>query len=245
MLEERQDFNAIMQRLYEATETKTQQQLATILEVQQSSISDSKRRESIPDSWLITLLTKKNINPLWVLDGTEPKFQSNDNETPLFLASNASSQNPPSSLQEVRSIPTSPCLRFPIYSFYYSGQLDEENNKIFDIEDYFYLSKPFYKEDTQIFRLDNKSMEPSIMQNSLIFVDSIDKRLTNGEIYLFCLPGEGMNVSRIFTKSQMKDSTERILELVPENKLFPPSTLLYSEANDYVIGRIYSIFNIL
>ena len=67
-------FEARYNRLLEATGCKTQVELGEFLKIRQSSVSDAKSRNAIPSDWLITLLKKKNINPLWVLNGLEPKF---------------------------------------------------------------------------------------------------------------------------------------------------------------------------
>ena len=48
-------FDAQFQRILEATGCKTQVELADILEVRQSAISDAKRRMTIPSNWLETL----------------------------------------------------------------------------------------------------------------------------------------------------------------------------------------------
>ena len=67
-------FEARYNRLLEATGCKTQVELGEFLRIRQSSVSDAKSRNAIPSDWLITLLKKKNINPLWVLNNLEPKF---------------------------------------------------------------------------------------------------------------------------------------------------------------------------
>lgn len=67
------DFEKAMSRIFEATGTRTQVELADVLGVRQSSISDAKRRKSLPDSWLISLLLRDGINPKWILSGTEPQ----------------------------------------------------------------------------------------------------------------------------------------------------------------------------
>ena len=60
-------------RLYEATGCRTQIQLAKLLEIRQSSISDAKKRDSVPAEWLVKLLRLKGINPEWILTGLGPK----------------------------------------------------------------------------------------------------------------------------------------------------------------------------
>lgn len=66
-------FPVIFERIQAATSTKTQVQLAEILGIRQSSISDAKRRESIPAEWYQTLL-ERGINSFWLKYGQEPVF---------------------------------------------------------------------------------------------------------------------------------------------------------------------------
>ncbi|MCK5612122.1 helix-turn-helix domain-containing protein, partial [Candidatus Pacearchaeota archaeon] len=70
------DFEAILDRIQEGTGAKSQADLATILEVRRGTISDAKRRNSIPSDWLIKLCRSHNLNPIWLLDGVGSKFIS-------------------------------------------------------------------------------------------------------------------------------------------------------------------------
>ena len=63
-----------LKRIFEAAGCLTQLELAEILDVKQSSISDAKRRGTIPPEWLIKLLHLRGINPAWIMDGIGPKF---------------------------------------------------------------------------------------------------------------------------------------------------------------------------
>jgi hypothetical protein len=68
------EFEDAMRRIHEAAGTRTQVQLAAVLDVRQSSISDAKRRRSIPDGWLLALLRRHGVNPEWIMSGSEPKY---------------------------------------------------------------------------------------------------------------------------------------------------------------------------
>lgn len=81
-------FRSIMSRIHEATGTRTQVELADILGIRQSSISDAKRRGSIPDSWLMELFRQFNINPHWIIEGMEPR------QVPLAYEPMAIFENP-------------------------------------------------------------------------------------------------------------------------------------------------------
>lgn len=63
-----------LERIFEVTGCQTQTELADILGIKQSSISDAKKRNAIPAEWLVKLLRLKNINPQWVVNGDEPKY---------------------------------------------------------------------------------------------------------------------------------------------------------------------------
>lgn len=67
-------FAAIMFRIQEVTGARTQVQLADALEVRQSSISDAKRRQSIPDGWVLTVHLKFDVMPSWILTGEGPRM---------------------------------------------------------------------------------------------------------------------------------------------------------------------------
>lgn len=70
----------------EATGLRTQSEVAALLGIQQSSISDAKCRNSLPDQWLIILLDKQALNPAWVRSGEGPRYlMGSDGQPPVPL----------------------------------------------------------------------------------------------------------------------------------------------------------------
>ena len=67
--ERRIAFNDAFARLYEVAGCRTQCELAKFLDVRQSSISDAKRRCSIPGDWLIKAWHKTSVSPDWIMQG--------------------------------------------------------------------------------------------------------------------------------------------------------------------------------
>ena len=65
--------DTLLARIFEAAECSTQVELAKLLSIKQSSISDAIRRNSIPSDWLVKLFCLKRINPEWVITGLGPK----------------------------------------------------------------------------------------------------------------------------------------------------------------------------
>lgn len=70
----RDEFTKALERIQEVTLARTQVELADVLEIRQSSVSDAKRRATVPDSWLVKLLDKLGVNPGWILTGHGPRY---------------------------------------------------------------------------------------------------------------------------------------------------------------------------
>ena len=71
---ERHEFDAAYARICEVCGMKTQTELSAYLGIRQSSISDAKRRMTVPAAWLLPLLTREGVNPTWILTGGGSKF---------------------------------------------------------------------------------------------------------------------------------------------------------------------------
>ena len=67
------DFESQYRRVFEGAECRTQTELAAFLDIRQSSISDAKRRKSVPSEWLVKLFEKKRINQDWIRCGTSAR----------------------------------------------------------------------------------------------------------------------------------------------------------------------------
>lgn len=67
-------WDAALRRIHETTATRTQVELAQVLGIRQSSVSDAKRRGVVPPAWLVTLLTRYGVSPAWVRTGQGPRY---------------------------------------------------------------------------------------------------------------------------------------------------------------------------
>lgn len=68
------DFESQYRRIFEAAECRTQVELAELLGIKQSSISDAKHRKNIPSDWRVKLFEKTRVNPEWILYGEGAKY---------------------------------------------------------------------------------------------------------------------------------------------------------------------------
>ena len=78
-------FQDAYERILEVTGTRTQMDVAAFLGVRQSSISDAKRRNAVPVTWLITLLNKMHVSPEWVQTGEGPRYLTGTDTQPQKL----------------------------------------------------------------------------------------------------------------------------------------------------------------
>lgn len=92
-------FEAQYRRVFDVTGCRTQVQLAAVLKIKQSSISDAKRRKAIPAEWLMKLFEHRRVNPEWVRYGTGTKF----------LLSTGSDHFTPSVVKVVETRPPEAC----------------------------------------------------------------------------------------------------------------------------------------
>ena len=62
-------FEERLGRIKSVLKARTQVELAEAIGVRQSSISDAKRRCSIPSDWLLTIWAKTGYSPAWIMEG--------------------------------------------------------------------------------------------------------------------------------------------------------------------------------
>ena len=68
------DNKNIIERILKATGSKTQRELAKVLEVPEQSITDYKKKSGVPATWLIKLCASHKINPNWIQTGVGPMY---------------------------------------------------------------------------------------------------------------------------------------------------------------------------
>ena len=64
----------VIKRIQTATHTRSQTELASLLEISQSSVAEAKRRQAIPADWYLKLFEKLGVNPDWLKKGNGPVY---------------------------------------------------------------------------------------------------------------------------------------------------------------------------
>ncbi|MBI9111981.1 S24 family peptidase [Maridesulfovibrio ferrireducens] len=217
-------FDETLERIKKATGTRTQVQLAEILNIRQSSISDAKRRSSIPAEWYIKLYKTHGLNPEWLSDGVEPVYMkpgkgkiSADN---ILSETTAQYGQVPS---RGRVVPVSSMAGEESGSEQWAPQQVGELN----------IPETFYRPSMVVLKVEGSSMEPAIRRNAFAGVDETQKRLMAGDIYAVHVPYQGVVIRRVFF-----DPENSRFILRPEDPQHPELYIAVQDQNKLVVGRV-------
>ena len=67
-------FDSFLQRVFEATGITSQTELASALNINRSAITQARKKDSIPDKWILQLYRSFGLNPDWIETGSGQKF---------------------------------------------------------------------------------------------------------------------------------------------------------------------------
>ena len=213
-------FDEAFDRIKKATGMRTQVEIAKLLDIRQSSISDAKRRQSVPDSWLIKLYQVYNLNPNWVLDGDTPQFLGEQRGGALQVreAAEAYGRKPRHYQVQVCSMSLmdgsdGPWTEHPVESLT--------------------IPEQFHRPALVVVRTDESDMEPIIQRNAYVGIDKDRKAIRSGAIYALDMPMEGLVIKRV-----LHDTENSRLILRSENPNFSDQTIPAETAGDRIVGRV-------
>jgi len=213
-------FDEAFDRIKKATGMRTQVEIAKLLDIRQSSISDAKRRQSVPDSWLIKLYQIYNLNPSWVLDGDTPQFLGEHRGGALQVREPAEAYG-----RKPRHYQMQVCsMSLPDGS---DGPWTEHPIESLSIPE------QFHRPSLVVVRMDETDMEPVIQRNAYVGVDRDRKAIRSGAVYALDMPMEGLVIKRI-----IHDTENARLVLRSENPNFTDQTIPSEGAADRIVGRV-------
>lgn len=76
-------FEAFLKRIFETTGIGSQAELAEVLDINRSAISQARRKDTIPSKWLLQLFRTYSLNPDWAETGSGPPFLSQSPRDPI------------------------------------------------------------------------------------------------------------------------------------------------------------------
>lgn len=224
-------FDEIFERIKLATHTRTQIELAKVLDIRQSSISDAKRRNSVPSYWCMRLFECFGLNPDWIKKGTGPMYLRTETgyapvevDAALAGGNGGALYGDPNANSRITSV----------FSMQALGDNAQEPAVVGKLSVPLSFSGP----GIRVFLLDSASMEPLMCKGAYIGVDTTRKQIVSGELYAVNLPHEGLAVKRIFPNSMGDRFFLRV-----ENPQHPERTMPAVKLGESILGRVAWVVN--
>ena len=192
------NFNEVFERIKQATNTRTQVELAEVLDIRQSSISDAKRRNSVPSDWYMKLFEKFGLNPDWLKRAVGPRYlRSPEGEYKPFDVPETGE------LFEDQARYGDPATTGIIVTVY-SMQCKGSDAEGWTPKPESKLNIPLTHQRTGllVLHMDSSSMEPFIRRGALVGIDREQTNIVTGELYGVYVPYEGLTVKRIFLDAE-------------------------------------------
>lgn len=182
-------FEEAMERIKKATGARTQVQLAEVLEVRQSSISDAKRRCSVPSDWFLKLYRSHGLNPNWLSDGQEPVYLNASRGS--VSADNLLRETPASygrTNARGRLVQVSTMAGASADPSVWAPQPTEDLS----------IPESFHRPELLVLRVDSAGMEPLIVRGAFVGIDTAQRQHPDGELCAVHFPHQGLLIRRVY-----------------------------------------------
>ena len=206
-------FDIFIRRAFEALKISSQNRLAIHLGINRAGITQAKKKEAVPDKWILELYRKYGINPDWIETGKGKMF---------IVERNGSVVVP-----EYRSAPH---VKARLCAGDGSFEVDE------NIRDYWMFRTDWLKSkgvtsDMILIDVYGNSMEPELKDGDTVMIDTSRKEILAGSIYAVGIDDTIM-VKRI-------EKHPGKLVLISDNKDYEPVYLSQNEMNSVrIIGKV-------
>ncbi len=204
-------FNNFFLRTSEITGISTLTELAKVLGVNRSAVSQARRKDSIPAKWLLTLFHRYRLNPGWLEDGKGPKIlESAEGGHPDF-------HNVPKVEARLSAG---------------GGSFDTQDN----LKEHFSFRTEWLRNKGIIAKMVlmevfGNSMEPEIKDGDTVLIDQSQNKIIAGAIFAVGIE-DTILVKRIEKHPQK-------LVLLSDNKAYDPIYLSQDEAERVrIIGKV-------
>ncbi|MDA3894821.1 MAG: XRE family transcriptional regulator [Desulfobacteraceae bacterium] len=153
------NFESFMDRVFESTQIRTQKQLAEVLGVHRSAVSQAKKKNAVPESWIFKMASLFDINPVWLEKGVGSLFAKKD-----------------TAFRKIPVVKARLCAR----SGFFDTDAKNEDYIMFPAS---WLSRKGSPESMVLMRIFGNSMEPEFKDGDTILVDQSQKDILAGAVY--------------------------------------------------------------
>lgn len=204
-------FESFLQRIFEATGISSQTELASALNINRSAITQARKKDSIPDKWILKLYKTFGLSPDWVESGSGPTFLKKSTPDDSMF------QNIP----KVRARLSAGGGSFEVGS---------------EIEGYYAFRKDWLTTKGNIKKMVlmdifGNSMEPELKDGDTILIDESQKDILAGAVY-------AVGVDDTIMVKRLEKHPNKLV-LLSDNKDYAPIYLQASEINSVrIIGKV-------
>jgi phage repressor protein C with HTH and peptisase S24 domain len=204
-------FESFLQRVFQATGLTSQTELASVLKLNRSAITQARKKNSIPDKWILQLYKTYGLNPDWVETGSGQ----------TFIKKSASSDSIFKNIPKVRARLSAGGGSFEVGSEiegYYAFRRD-------------WLTTKGNRNKMVLMDIFGNSMEPEMKDGDTILIDESQKDILAGAIYAVGID------DTIMVKRVEKHPNK--LVLLSDNKDYSAIYLQGNELNSVrIIGKV-------
>jgi len=204
-------FEIFLKRIQEVTGISSQIELASTLRINRSAITQAKKKDAIPDRWIMQLIRLYDLNPDWIERGTGRPF----------LAKTGSSESGFVKIPKVRARLSAGGGSFEVGSQiegYYSFRSD-------------WLTKKGEARNMVLMDIFGNSMEPELKDGDTVLIDGSQNDILSGAVYAVGIE------DTILVKRLEKHPSK--LVLLSDNKNNSPIYLQNEDVeNARIIGKV-------
>jgi len=204
-------FEYFLQRVFQATGVTSQTELASVLKINRSAITQARKKNSIPDKWILQLYKTYGLNPDWVETGSGQ----------TFIKKSASDDSIFKNIPKVRARLSAGGGSFEVGSEiegYYAFRRD-------------WLTTKGNRNKMVLMDIFGNSMEPEMKDGDTILIDESQKDILAGAIYAVGID------DTIMVKRVEKHPNK--LVLLSDNKDYSPIYLQSNEISSVrIIGKV-------
>lgn len=204
-------FESFLQRVFQATGITSQTELASVLKINRSAITQARKKNSIPDKWILQLYKTFGLNPDWVETGSGR----------TFIKKSASDDSIFKNIPKVKARLSAGGGSFEVGS---------------EVEGYYAFRKDWLttkgnRNKMVLMDIFGNSMEPEMKDGDTILIDESQKDILAGAIYAVGID------DTIMVKRVEKHPNK--LVLLSDNKDYSPIYLQGNEINSVrIIGKV-------
>ncbi len=220
-------FDDIFRRFQLVSGTRTQAELAKVLGIRQSSISDAKKRNSVPAEWYLKFFEQSGVNPDWLKKGLGPTYLRTEAGYGAVCGNSKYRTDRSRVLAFAESIPTT------VYAAY--GRTEESGTPTAGLRSVGRLALPqsHAGKDIIVFATDNDAAAPTARRGAYVGVNTSLMHPVYGELFAVALPYGETGFRRLFSDREGENVILRA-----ENAAYPDLRLSGEDCLRRILGRV-------